>query len=436
MAFSVTIPGPTSGNSFTLNFSNGDNAAIAQAIALNIQIPSTDYITNPGTSFVPNTTTYVADDSSGQSFVVAGSGTYNFVGGDGNLTVWEGPGGSASVAAGNGNDLLGFNAGSSYTVAAGNGNDTFVANGSGTIYTGIGNNLIFSDPAGPNGNFIFSHGHDTISAASGPTTVATYGYAPEIFGGSGSLLVYGNSAVAETVAAGSGATTIFSATSGTYFMGTGSTNEFIGSPGSSSTVVGSTGSETVFGGPNATEDVFANSSHLIFAGASGDSATITGGTSQVTLFGAAGSAQTLLGTSGALYAAGGGNETLNASGSSGNGNLMFAGQSSLGGSPNTLLLAGAGNDTLVAGSGNDTMTGGPGNDIFQFSKGYAGGTDIINDLTNNDVVNLFGYGTAAGANALAAATVAGGSTTIALSDNTKITFSGITNTGSIHIVSS
>ena len=84
--------GPTSGNSFNLNFTNGDNAAIAQAIALNIQIPSTDYITNPGTSFVPNTTTYVADDSSGQSFVVAGSGTYNFVGGDGNLTVWEGPG--------------------------------------------------------------------------------------------------------------------------------------------------------------------------------------------------------------------------------------------------------------------------------------------------------------------------------------------------------
>ena len=30
-----------SGNSFNLNFTNGDNAAIAQAIALNIQIPST-----------------------------------------------------------------------------------------------------------------------------------------------------------------------------------------------------------------------------------------------------------------------------------------------------------------------------------------------------------------------------------------------------------
>ena len=434
MAFSVTIPGPTSGNSFNLNFTNGDNAAIAQAIALNIQIPSTDYITNPGTSFVPNTTTYVADDSSGQSFVVAGSGTYNFVGGDGNLTVWEGPGGNASVAAGNGNDLLGFNAGSSYVVAAGNGNDTFVANGSGTIYTGIGNNLIFSDPAGPNGNFIFSHGHDTISAATGPTTVATYGYAPEIFGGSGSLLVYGNSAIAETVAAGSGATTIFSATSGTYFMGTGNTNEFIGSPGSASTVVGSTGSETVFGGPNGSEDVFANSSSLIFAGSSGDSATITGGTSQVTLFGAAGSAETLLGSSGSFFAAGGGNETLNASGSSGN-NLMFAGESSVGGAPNTYMAGGSGNDTLVAGSGANTLAGGAGNNLFQFTKGFVGGTDIISDFTNNDVVNLFGYGTAAGANALAAATVSGGSTTIALSDNTKITFSGITNTGSIHITS-
>ena len=254
---------------------------------------------------MPNTTTYVADEV-GQSFVVAGSGTYNFVGGDGNLTVWEGPGGNASVAAGNGNDLLGFNAGSSYVVAAGNGNDTFVANGSGTIYTGIGNNLIFSDPAGPNGNFIFSHGHDTISAATGPTTVATYGYAPEIFGGSDPCWCMAIRQSLKTVAAGSGATTIFSATSGTYFMGTGNTNEFIGSPGSASTVVGSTGSETVFGGPNGSEDVFANSSSLIFAGSSGDSATITGGTSQVTLFGAAGSAETLLGSSGWFFAAGGG----------------------------------------------------------------------------------------------------------------------------------
>lgn len=426
--------GPTTGNSFTLNYSNGDNAAIAQTVALNVKILATDYITTSGTSFVPSSTTYVADDSSGQSFVVVGSGTYNFIGGDGNITAWEGPGGNASVAGGNGNDLFGFNAGSSYVVAAGNGDDTFVANGSGTIYTGTGQNIIFSDPAGPNGNFIYSHGQDTISAGTGPTTVATFGYAPLILGGTGNLVVYGNTAVDETVAAGS-ANTIFSATSGTYFMGTGNQNVFIGSANSSSVVIGSTGSETVFGGPNSTEQVWANSSSLVFAGASGDSATIVGGTSQATLFGAAGSNQTFLGTSGAFYAAGGGNETLNASGSSGTGNLIFAGQSSLGGSPNTLLMAGSGDDTMVAGSGNDTMTGGAGSDNFQFTKGFVGGTDIINDFANNDLVALFGYGTAAGANALATATVSAGSTTIALSDNTKITFSGVTSTSNIHIVS-
>ena len=57
--------------------------------------------------------------------------------------------------------------------------------------------------------------------------------------------------------------------------------------------------------------------------------------------------------------------------------------------------------------------------LFQFSKGFVSG-DIISDFNNNDLVTLYGYGTAAGANALATATVSGGSTTIALSDNTKI----------------
>ena len=53
------------------------------------------------------------------------------------------------------------------------------------------------------------------------------------------------------------------------------------------------------------------------------------------------------------------------------------------------------------------------------------------DSNSNDLLFLSGYGSAAGANALASATVSGGATTIALSDNTKITFDNITSPGSI-----
>lgn len=51
------------------------------------------------------------------------------------------------------------------------------------------------------------------------------------------------------------------------------------------------------------------------------------------------------------------------------------------------------------------------------------------------MVELFGYGNAAGAAALAAATVAGGDTTIALSDNTKIAFENVITPSSIKVFS-
>lgn len=387
-----------------------------------------------GTVFTPAGYTFVVDSTGGGNFTVAGA--QNFIGGNGNLTVYDTVGAASvgggidTIAAGDGNDLFGLMPGSTYTVAGGNGNDTYFANGSGAIADGTGSNLIFVGDTGGT-NLVLSNGHDTIAVDGGANTVATYGSDPLIFGGSGSLEVFGNTAVNETVAGGSGAETIFGAESGVYFLGS-STSLFVGNTSSNSTIVGTTGQETVFGGASSHELVFNNGSSLVFAASSNDSATIVGGSTPSTLFGSAGSATTYYSTaSGALYSAGAGNETLNAAGSTTN-MTVFGGQDSTAGN---LLVGGAGNDALIAGTGSDTMTGGAGDNQFAFIKGAAGGNDFITDYSGASSVGLFGYGSAAGANALAAATVAGGATTIALSDNTKITFDNVTAPTSIHIFS-
>jgi len=380
--------------------------------------------------------TFVADSTGGQAFTVVGG--QNFIGGNGNLTVWNTVraasvgGGINSIAAGDGNDLFGVVPGSTYAVAAGNGNDTFFGNGSSTMAGGIGSNLFFADPAGGS-NLILSYGQDTVVANQGAVTVATYGTVPLIYGGSGSLEVFGNSATSETVAGGSGSASIFGAKSGVYFLGD-STSLFVGDPFSASTIVGSTGSETVFGGDSANELVFDNSSSLTFVAGTGNSATIIGGSSASTLFGSAGSAITYFATSstaGALYAAGSRNETLNAAAGSPASKSIFGGADPTAGNS---LVGGAGDDTFTAGTGSDTMVGGTGGNDFVFSFGQAGGNDFIVGFNLSDMVRFLGYGTAAVATALAAATVAGGNATIALSDNTKITFEDISTPKLIHFL--
>ncbi len=98
------------------------------------------------------------------------------------------------------------------------------------------------------------------------------------------------------------------------------------------------------------------------------------------------------------------------------------------GAGNETLIAGAGNDTLVAGNGTTEMTGGAGNAIFLFVNGAAGGTVTIENFApGQDFVALRGYGSAAGANALATDVVAGGSSTVTLPDNSRITFANVGN---------
>jgi len=95
------------------------------------------------------------------------------------------------------------------------------------------------------------------------------------------------------------------------------------------------------------------------------------------------------------------------------------------GAGNETLLAGAGNDTLVAGNGATEMTGGSGSTEFLFSNGAGGVATISNFVHGQDFVALRDYGSNAVQGALASAAVEGGSATVTLPDNSRITFANI-----------
>lgn len=124
-----------------------------------------------------------------------------------------------------------------------------------------------------------------------------------------------------------------------------------------------------------------------------------------------------------------GNETIDASLTKGS-DTLFGGYNSTG---HNLLIGGAGNDLITAGVGSDTLVGGGGANGFYFWAGNGGPTSnhVISDFSSIDYVVLANYGIGAPNAAIAGATTAGGSTTITLSDNTKITFTGVTSSAAL-----
>ncbi len=96
------------------------------------------------------------------------------------------------------------------------------------------------------------------------------------------------------------------------------------------------------------------------------------------------------------------------------------------GAGNETLIAAAGNDTLAAGSGATEMIGGAGNAIFLFVNGAAGAAVTIeNFVSGRDFVALRDYGFDADVDALATEVVVGGSATVTLPDNSRITFANV-----------
>ncbi len=246
---------------------------------------------------------------------------------------------------------------------------------------------------------------DSIVGGFGSANVTLTGHTASIVGGFGALFVTDNG-IGDTITAGSGFTSIDAASSSSFVQGGAGLLTFVGGTGGSTIVGGSSG------------------------------ATVFGGTGATSLVGNAGSAFTYVNTtSGGLnFTAGSGSETLDAS-------LSKAGGTQFGGldpAGQTLLIGGAGVEALVAGSGADTLIGGGGGDHFVFFKanGGAAANDVIGDFSAIDTMILVNYTFGEAATAIAGATTAGGSTTLTLSDNTRITFTGVTNAAALtgHII--
>ncbi|MBC7799331.1 MAG: calcium-binding protein, partial [Gemmatimonadaceae bacterium] len=158
---------------------------------------------------------------------------------------------------------------------------------------------------------------------------------------------------------------------------------------------------------------------LLQGGTAGNNSLLGGtGTAGTTMFGGGNGDQLFARGSGTSFLnAGVGNETLSGAGSTGN-NYFFAGRG------NVLIGGGVGNDTIFAGGGSSTVDGGAGTDLIAIVNGSAGGTVLLNGFQagSPDRVQLQGY---AAGEAARAVTAAGSSNTITLSDNTRITFGGV-----------
>ena len=227
-------------------------------------------------------------------------------------------------------------------------------------------------------------------------------------GGLGVLSVTDNG-TADTIAAGLGFASVDAPISSSSFRGGAGLFNFVGGTGAS-TIFGSSGDGTVVGGAGTTEVI----------GGAGGAVTYVNTT-----------------TGGLFYFGTNGNQTVDASLSKGT-NSLYGGQSDTTG--HNLLIGGAGTDYLNAGAGSDTLVGGGGQDAFFFFKAYGGpaANDVIGDFSAIDSVVLVNYGIGAADAAIAGAATANGSTTITLSDNTTITFTGVRNPAALtgHIFSS
>jgi len=392
----VTVPGANQ-TTVSLTYDSAANAVLAQQVAGAIQsglaggtIQAADSKSGPPPSLPPGVTGEFVQSTSGVTLlppgytflvdsaptaVVFGSGApgESILVGSGNLSFFA-TGGSGSVVGGGGNNIINIPSSDpgAWDIALGNGNNVIRALGSGndTITAGTGHNTI---QLGSGSDFITTAGSDTILASGGSETVTA----------TGSDIVFGN------------ASQLF----------------FVGSGGGGSTVYGGTGSDTVFGG---------SGPDLMFGGSAGNN-LLQAGAGAATLFGGGSGDQLFAAGSGpqALHAAAG-NETLFGGFASGNDTFY-------GGAGSDQITTGFGNNTVVAGAGAATVAAVGTNNVFDFIHGQAGGSELVQFLTDASQVHiaLTGYGANEAANAVAGQTVGSGGVTITLSDNTTVTFQNV-----------
>ena len=455
---SVTVPGPN-GSSITQTFGNDFNLALAQSIANALRsasdsgnlfqattdgsaaVPAVpggkigELIVEPGAAgrsiSVPASYSYVVDTSFGDT--IFGSPNQSIMGGGGDHAIID----PAAIvlgdtSSGSTNNITITGAGDN--VAVGNGINTLTGTGSGTMSGGTGTNKFNAL-----GNYLINSqglGGDTVQAGDGATTVNLTGASASVVGGGGALFavdagtfdtIFGGGG--ETHATLTGSDGVVSGNGAVMSVFDGGTGDTINA-GQAAMSVTAPGGSFVNGRSGPLNFVGGDGPSTIFGG-SGNS-TVFGGSGATSLFGGAGGAMEYVNTtSGSLFYEGGtGSETIDASLSKADNNLFLAGRDTAG---TFSIVGGAGNDVLIAGTGAGTLAGGGGANFFDFYSSLGGPAvnDVISDFSAIDNVILVGYAPGQAAAAIAGATTAGGSTTITLSDNTKITFTGVTNAGAL-----
>lgn len=306
-----------------------------------------------------------------------------------------------------------------------------------TIVGGDGNTTITGSPTsdlmflGSGDTTVYSEGADTIVGTTGAETIQAIGPALA-FGGSGSMTFYDSSLSDPSLPGGTatvvGGTGQLSAYGGigqlTAFSGTSSNELFIGGSAGNNILVAQSTADTVYGGGNFNIEV---------VGPGGNADTLIGGASGTTyMFGAATNATGNI-YGGPLNSSNAVDWVIPVAGS----NTIFGGNA---GSDTSYIFTGAANDTVFGsngvmyvqqGTGTNTVYQGNGYALFGFDNGYSGGTlDIYDFNPANAGFVLTNYPTNAESEVLASATVAGGSTSFTLPDNTHVVLENYT--GGLH----
>ncbi|MGD0102874.1 MAG: hypothetical protein ABSC06_02415 [Rhodopila sp.] len=403
-----------------------------------------------GSAAIPNGYSYVVDNATGANTVTGSNLALNTGTTGGAFYVT----GQSTVAASGGDNLIA--ASGQYLISTAPGNDTISASGTGTVATDLGQNLIGVSGDTNDTNMVMSFGQDTIVVGAGSTTVDSSGAQSFVVGSSAgpSFLAVSVSGMQTTVSAAASDTTVTltGSNSNDWVFGgqTDAGSLSVLDMGSADSITGVSSPTTVTAGAGSTGlYVFGGAGNLTFVG--GDSAatvvsgtgmnSIVGGTGGLllgaygnnsvtgqapngaTIFGTDGSNVNYSGAGNLIYAAVSGNETLNAAGSTGTDALFAVGPS------NASIAGGGGTNLYDAGAGADTFTGGTGSNTYFFlAANTAGSHDFVTNLSASDAVGLIGYDPA-----VSTVTVANGSATLTLSDNTEITFVNVTNiTNNIH----
>jgi Ca2+-binding RTX toxin-like protein len=213
-------------------------------------------------------------------------------------------------------------------------------------------------------DFLAAGGSGTIVAGGGNNVVSIPG------SDSGNWSINTGNGNDNLIASGSGNDTI-SAGAGNNRIELGSGSDVIASLGNDN-IVGGTGQETVTAFGNASDLIDGNASKLTFVGSSGSA----------TIFGGSGSA--------------------------------------------TQIFGGQGNDTFVSAGGTATVTAGAASNLFVFVSSSPGGTEQVNGFIKGlDQIGLQDFGPGEVNRALASQQVSNRSDTITLSDNTTVTFVGV-----------